>query len=126
MMIMMTVTIAMMVIWWRIKITNDHDNDRDDCYGGDDRPSLNADEVHAVATANISPGDPVNLVSSAITMNVTILIIIINKIIMVINHLEVFCQLILPAKEIVVSVVLRVFDPVCTILQQKYHKTHFQ
>jgi len=53
-------------------------------------PSLNADEVHAVATANISPGDPVNL--------------------------EVFCQLILPAKEIVVSVVLRVFDPVCTIL----------
>ena len=125
MMIMMTVTIAMMVIWWGIKITNDYDDDCDDCYGGDDPPSLNADEVHAVATANISPGDPVNLVSSAITMNVTILIII-NKVIMVINHLEVFCQLILPAKEIVVSVVLRVFDPVCTILQQKYHKTHVQ
>ena len=121
MMIMMTVTIAMMVI----KVTNDHDDDCDDCYGGDDPPSLNADEVHAVATANISPGDPVNLVSSAITMNVTILLII-NRIIMVINHLEVFCQLILPAKEIVVSVVLRVFDPVCTILQQKYHKTHVQ
>ena len=47
-----------------------------------------------------------------ITITITIIIIII------INHLEVFGQLILPAEEIVVSIVLRVFDPVRTVLKQ--------
>ena len=75
----------------------------------DDSPGLNADEIHTVAAADISPSDPVHLVSIAIIIIITITII---------NHLEVFGQLILPAEEIVVSIVLRVFDPVRTVLKQ--------
>ena len=87
----------------------------------DDSPGLNADEIHTVAAADISPSDPVHLVSIAIITITTIIIITIITIIIIItiiNHLEVFGQLILPAEEIVVSIVLRVFDPVRTVLKQ--------
>ena len=76
-----------------------------------------------MAAADISPSDPVHLVSIAIItittiIIITIIIIIFIFIIIIFNHLEVFGQLILPAEEIVVSIVLRVFDPVRTVLKQ--------
>ena len=97
---------------------NNNGEDHDDCgdfHDKDDPPGLNADEVHAVTTANISPSDPVHLVSIAIIIIIIIFIIIII-IIIIVNHLKVFGQLILPAEEIVVTVVLGVLDPVCTVL----------